>query len=235
MAGKKVYPRFATQEEATRETDQITKQVAAYRLGVPYSHLADKFIRTQLIHDSKTLMATEVDALAERPFLQAVEGELTVLRAPGKKRDDNGDLVGLSIEDTNDELERVTLGWWRGNADRVLHNRLFAVTVGGLPAVLWELTGIRSDSLIRGTEVRYQYSGNMLARVQRRDRVGEEYETEDKILFDDPRLGHCTTFDARYVKKRSKLYEAVSMIMSHRIRVDSGGPIGYLTPSGEED
>jgi hypothetical protein len=185
----------------------LTRAQVAARLEL---HLAavDKLIRAGIIN--APLMATEIGMLARRPFLQVVEGELTVLRTDARAdayRDEGDDraYIGFHTEHSDQELEQTSLRWWRSDPERVVDNELFVVTVGTFPVALYRITE-RLSTKVREDEdrPRHCYGGQLLARVHS--------GIQNTFAKDMP----------GYLQERAR------QVMNSRIVVSSGGPIGYL-------
>lgn len=202
-----IFPTFHSQRLAEGAIERITlsrNQVSA-RLGISMGAV-DKLIATRLIAPRPT--PADIDALNAMPYLKIATGELTVLRGSSRADayDDDRPFIGYHPTMTDDELEAATLRWWRSDPERVQRNGLFALTIATFPAAVYQITGIQDRHERDGEDgARYHYEGRLLAR---RDPGGYS-------PFDRPVPGH--------------LKDAVRTIMGSRIKVASGGPIGYLT------
>jgi hypothetical protein len=201
-------PVFAVGAGDTLERETISRNVAASRLGLSIAGV-DKLIRSSIL--TPDIAAETVDELAARPWLQVLEGELTVLRTDARQPAYPGEdrkWIGFDAGHNDDELKATSLRWWRSSPVRILDNELFAVTVSTIPVAVYQITG-HAGTLTREDEdtPRHKYSGKLLARVY-------PGMPRPRVLGTMP--GHLRT--------------AVEQIMSSRIKVSSGGPIGYLEP-----
>lgn len=190
----------------------VKPAVAAARLGVSRGSF-DKLVASGLLPSPTP--ADYVDALAARPQLQVVDGELTVLRTAARAEayDADRDWIGFHVGHTDGELEATSLRWWRSDADKVLDNRLYAVTVATIPVAVYEITGVfDTEQRITETGPRYHYSGRLLARLIEAAGVDRSVDDLVSVRIDDD----------------DELYERTCQIMASRIAVHSGGPIGYL-------
>lgn len=200
-------PRFAKPTGDPKvERNTLTRNEAAFELELSLT-LIDKLIHSGIL--GVPLPAETIKQLASYPPLKVVEGELTVLRTdarqvahPGESRQ----YIGFHTKHTDDQLNETSLGWWRSDPSRVLNNELFAVTVSTIPVAVYRITG-HSEPFFRSGKVapRYKYEGQLLGRVH--PGMGTPV-----IRQDTP--GH--------------LRQLAAQIMTSRITVSSGGPIGYL-------
>lgn len=189
----------------------LNRTRAAARLGVNGAGL-DKLIRAGLL--SLPLQLSDVDKLTGRDRLTILDGELTVLRMDARvvadDRQHPGDprrWAGFHVEHSDLELDESSLRWWRADVARVLDNQLLAVTVATFPVALYLITeevasGRRPDE----TWERHRFGGDLLARM-----------TPGTVLT--------------YTDAASPHRKLAEQIMTSRIVVDSGGPIGYLEPT----
>lgn len=202
-------PTFAVPAHAPRpRSATLTRNQAASRLGLSLA-LVDKLMRAGILETP--ILAATVDGLADRSMLAVVAGELTVLRTDARADAHPGEdrrYIGFHVEHTDAELEATSLRWWRSEPAHVLDNELFAVTVSTVPVAVY---GVHEhlESIYREGEdkPRHRYAGVLLGRVY----PGMAART----LPHTP--GH--------------LRDRVEQIMASRIKVSSGGPIGYLQPS----
>lgn len=204
-------PTFAVGEESEPQTT-LSRTAAAARLELHVAAVG-KMVRAGML--PVPITAAAVDRLRDRPRLQVVTGELTVLRTDARAIADAGKYpgdprrwMGFHIDHTDAELEDASLRWWRSEPDRVVDNELFAVTVATFPVAVYRVLGLEA-SRIRPDEdaQRHHYAGQLLARVTAGMIVSRR----------DPEPGH--------------LRGRVDQIMASRITVASGGPIGYLEPA----
>lgn len=201
-------PTFAMPSPAPAP-EMLTRTQIAARLEL---HLAgvDKLIRAGML--SPPFYVSDLVPLTGRPKLTVVEGELTVLRTDARAVADPQEMprrryIGFHAEHSNEELEAASLRWWRSDPDRILDNELFVVTLATFPVALYRITQ-RLDTITRAGEdrPRHQYEGQLLARV---------HPGMQSVLSRDT---------PGYLRKPAQ------QVMSSRIAVASGGPIGYLEP-----
>ncbi len=173
--------------------------------------MVDKMIRARMLPVPITV--ADVDRLTNWPWLEVVSGELTVLRTDAARPadmslhpTDTRTQIGFSVDHTDAELEDTSLRWWRSEPQRVLENELFAVTVSTFPVALYRITGHEAPQKRLGEDFdRYHYRGELLARV-----------TPGMVVRTSKPLPAELTVRAKQV-------------MSSRIKVNSGGPVGYLS------
>lgn len=204
-------PTFASATEPDG-LETLSRTAAAARLELHVAAVG-KMIRASML--PLPITAAAVDQLRGRPRLQVVDGELTVLRTDaraiadaGKYPDDPRRWMGFHVDHTDAELEDASLRWWRSEPGRVLDNELFAVTVATFPVAVYRIFGLEASRTRADEDAqRHHYAGQLLARV-----------TPGMIVrWREPIPGH--------------LRARVDQIMSSRITVASGGPIGYLEPT----
>ena len=197
---------------------------AAAQLNISYERLV-KLIGAGLIPEP--IPTLTIRSLAGRPFLAAHGGELTVLRTGARTAANdstNRPHIGAHIDYDNPELDATALGWWRSDPERVLRNRLFVETVSTYPFAVWDIDehlGSRGED----TDLRHHYAGQLLARLRNRD---NPIPDDEAIIF--AMADEQTVVTSPTALQRSPLVAAAQKIMTSRIRVDSGGPIGYLEP-----
>lgn len=204
-------PVFAPPASPEPRRRTLTRSQAAARLGMSPAGV-DKLIKAGIL--DVPIDPDVVDELAARPFLAVTNGELTVLRTdarddayPGEDRA----YIGFHVEMTNDELEAASLRWWRSSPARLLDNELFAVTVGTIPVAVYALTGHVAQKYRDGEDQpRHHYSGRLVARLVDGGHVRYNGQA------------------AGYLRPLAK------QIMTSRIHVESGGPVGYLAPTDVE-
>jgi hypothetical protein len=203
-------PTFApTKAEPKYET--LSRTVAAARLEIHVAHV-DKMLRAEML--PLPITAASVDELLGRPKLRVMEGELTVLRTDARRPADSTKYphdgrrwMGFHVDHTDAELAETSLRWWRSDPSRVEDNELFVVTVATFPVAVYRITGQEKSFTPRDEDSpRQHYNGKLLARVGRGMVPGPR----------EPMPGY--------------LRPLVHQIMSSRISVNSGGPIGYLEP-----
>ena len=145
------------------------------------------------------------------PMLTVSEGALTVLRTDARKASvdrhpqDVRRWIGFHVEHTDTELAESSLRWWRSNPETTVDNQLFAVVVAEFPVALY-LIDKHFNSMIREDEIRprHQFEGRLLARIT-------------------PGLS------VRYTEGLPDwLVVPCRQVMTSRIQLVSGGPIGYL-------
>lgn len=198
----------------------ISRALAASMLGIDRPGL-DKLMRAGLLDYSLTSEAVAslinpegTGTLAGRPLLHLAGGEVTVLRTNSRAQSDPSRYgfveprtwIGFHVDHTDVELEDSSLRWWRCDPGRIVANQLYVVTVATYPVALYEITGHSKTVVLPGeTSPRHGFSGRLLARIR-------------------PGLTlHVTAgLDAN-------LHAAAHQIMTSRVIVQSGGPIGYLT------
>lgn len=202
-------PTFAPAATPTLRPDTLTRTQASSRLELNPAGV-DKLIRAGVL--SAPIKTIEVERLSGRERLQVTSGGLTVLRTNAREEadrekypDDLRRWMGFHVEHSDEELEAASLRWWRSDPAKVIDNELFVVTVATFPVALYRVTG-RTGSVTRADEEtpRHRYGGQLVARVHPGMAV--------TYLQDAP--GHL-----RLMAKQ---------IMTSRIVVSSGGPIGYL-------
>lgn len=206
-------PTFAAPMAPSTQPVTLSRTTAAARLELHVAHV-DKMVRAQML--PLPITAESVNELLGRPWLEVVDGELTVLRTdaraeadPEKHPGDPRRWIGFHVDHTDPELEETSLRWWRSDSDRVVNNELFAVTVATFPVAVYRILKLQaSETRPDEPTARHHYAGQLLARVTRGMVVG----------YRDPMPGH--------------LRSLVTQIMASRIVVSSGGPIGYLEPAG---
>ncbi|CAD6015962.1 hypothetical protein [Agreia sp. COWG] len=150
-----------------------------------------------------------------REYLGVSAGELTVLRTDQRVLSnvryprDPRKWIGFHVDHTDMELSESSLRWWRSDPDKVVDNQLFVVTVAEFPVALYMINHL-IETMTRDHEnrPRHHYSGRLLARVH---------------------AGMSTSFAADLP---ADLLDTATQVMNSRIRVSSGGPIGYLRPTG---
>lgn len=205
-------PTFVPAEAAAPRARTLNRTQAAARLGLNGPGV-DKLVRAGML--TVPIELEEVERLAGRQRLRAATGELTVLRTdaraeadPVRYPHDPRQWVGFHVEHTDAELADSSLRWWRSDPERVRDNVLFAVTVSTFPVAVYAITD-RIDSFQRAGEawLRHHFAGDLLARAH-------------------PRMVATYRQDVR-----GDLRELARQIMTSRIAVDSGGPIGYLEPA----
>lgn len=204
-------PTFASAGESEPQKT-LSRTAAAARLELHVAAVG-KMIRAGML---PVPIATDaIDQLRDRPRLQVVAGELTVLRTDaraiadaGKYPDDPRRWMGFHVDHTDVELEDASLRWWRSEPGRVVDNELFAVTVATFPVAVYRIFGLEASRTRADEDAqRHHYAGQLLARV-----------TPGMIVSRrEPIPGH--------------LRGRVDQIMASRITVASGGPIGYLEPA----
>lgn len=223
-----------TLEPSTSGARPMNPTLAAMRIGVARRAI-DKLTASGVLETPVTEPA--VDSLARRPLLQVASGELTVLRTDSRKpagREDDRDVIGFGITDDDDLLTDTSLRWWRSEPERVVDNRLFAVTVGTIPVAVYEILLHRGTQSSGERQLRHRYGGTLLARLVPRGSA----QGAQRLLESDP----GDAFEAITPVSEGEhplltgpgstpASSAVGQIMRSRIVVDSGGPVGYLAPS----
>lgn len=215
-------PRFTYNR--TTEKEHITRHAAAAMLDVNYDSLR-MLIDTGVL--TEPLRTDAVEALAQRPWLSTIEGEMTVLRTGvcAAVDDDDRDFMGFTIDFKDPQLEAAVLRWWRSDPTRIVGNKLFTVTVRTIPVALYAITRCvnEADPDIDGKgHRRFWYEGTLLARIDRRDNEVDGWAPLSGNTRED--------FVIRTSQNRWSPYmEAITQIMHSRIVVASGGPIGYLS------
>lgn len=201
----------------------VKPAVAAARLGISRASF-DKLRESEIL--PRPTPAEHVDLIAARPSLRVTTGELTVLRTAARATayDADRQWIGYHVDHTDSELDAACLRWWRADADKVVDNRLYAVTVATVPVAVYEITGVEdSHQRMEESGMRYHFTGRLLARLggqRHRPHVLAEY------TYPGPSIDDLTSIR---VDAADPLYEPTHQIMSSRITVASGGPIGYLT------
>lgn len=200
----------------------VRRHDAAARLGLSYDRLV-KLIDAGFI--AEPMLTLTIESLARRPYL-AIDGpgELTVLRTGARTpaNDWTGrPNIGASVDYDNAELASTGLGWWRSDPDRLLRNGLFAETVSTFPLATWDLNEL-VDSHGTDSDLRHLYAGTLLARLRYRYQVPDT----EAIIFGVPEEQTVVTAPKELLG--DPRVDAARLIMSSRIKVDSGGPIGYL-------
>lgn len=204
-------PTFAPPATPTPRPDTLTRTQAASRLELNPAGV-DKLMRAGVL--STPITAAEVAHLTGRERLQVLSGALTVLRTDARDEADRTKYpqdprswVGFHVEYSDADLEAASLRWWRSDPAKVLDNELFVVTVATFPVAVYRILA-RTASVTPADEdmPRHHYAGQLLARVHRGMSVTYPQDTP----------GHLGPMARR--------------IMSSRIVVSSGGPIGYLEP-----
>lgn len=188
------------------EPDILTRGQAASRLGIAMGAV-DKLIAARVLETS--IRAEVVERLERRSYLVVEAGELTVLRTDARKPAYPGEdrrWIGFSTEHSPEELDATSLRWWRSHPRRVIDNELFVVTVATVPVAVYRIEGVEDEQVRPGEDnPRFHYSGTLLHRVY-------------PGLVDRPL---SPSVPVQYKDR-------VRQIMSSRIKVVSGGPIGYL-------
>jgi hypothetical protein len=204
-------PVFADHQPAPRPAT-LTRTQAAARLGLNPAAV-DKLIAAHVLSLPPT--ADEIERLASRDRLVVTEGELTVLRTDSRADADPANQpptdtrrwVGFDAGHSDPELGASSLRWWRCDPHRVEDNELFVVTIGTVPVATYRIRGLDGTHQ-RSSESwqRYSFDGQLLARMHHGLAV-RYYENTP---------GHLKALTRK--------------IMTSRIVVNSGGPIGYLEP-----
>ncbi|MEU4607642.1 hypothetical protein AB0F43_32045 [Kribbella sp. NPDC023972] len=206
-------PTFVPAENPHPRARILNRTQTAARLGINGPGV-DKLVRAGML--SVPIELEEVERLAGRPRLQVAAGELTVLRTdaraeadPAKHPHDTRKWIGFHVQHSDDELADSSLRWWRSVPERVIDNTLFAVTVATLPVAVYAISSPKVASFQYPGEpfVRHHYAGQLLARAHPRMVVTYPQDTRDDLR------------------------DLARQIMNSTIRVDSGGPIGYLEPA----
>lgn len=191
--------------------ETLNRTQAAARLGLNGPGV-DKLVRAGIL--SSPIKMDDVERLMGRDRLRVTAGELTVLRTdaraesdPTKYPTDDRRWVGFHVQHTDEELADSSLRWWRCDPDRVVDNELLVVTVATFPVAVYRILD-KAATIVRPDEAnaRHCFSGQLIGRVH---------------------LGMATTFPQ---DAPGHLRLMARQIMNSRITVDSGGPIGYLTP-----
>lgn len=185
----------------------MKRNEAAARLGIARASL-DKLVRAGML--SLPIPVADVEAMANRPWLSVKEGQLTVLRTDARAEAHPGEdrrYIGFHVEHDRELLSETSLRWWRSTPEKVLDNELFAVTVSTIPVAVYRITGV-AGRMFRGDEdaPRFSYEGELLS------------------MWPSAHIRSGTGYAA--------LATRVQQIMGSRIAVASGGPIGYLSPTG---
>lgn len=193
----------------------LSRSQAASRLGIAMGAI-DKLVAAHIFE--LPICAELVERLQQRSYLTVLEGEATVLRTDACKPAHPGDdrpEIGFSTKHSDTKLEQTSLRWWRSNPARVLDNELLTVTVATIPVAVYQIDGVEGEKRYPGeSRSRFHYTGSLLHRVH-------------PGVLDLPL---SPGVPARY-------RDQVRQIMSSRIKVVSGGPIGYLgaNPSNDTD
>ncbi|OZC42480.1 hypothetical protein CH286_25255 [Rhodococcus sp. WWJCD1] len=186
--------------------DILTRGQTSSRLNIAMGAV-DKLLAARVLENPIRLEV--VERLERRSYLVVEEGELTVLRTDARKRAYPGEdrpWIGFSTEHSNEELDATSLRWWRSYPRRVIDNELFVVTVATVPVAVYKIEDVESEQVRSGEDKpRFHYSGTLLHRVY-------------------PGLVDRALSPAVPVQYKDR----VRQIMSSRIKVVSGGPIGYL-------
>jgi hypothetical protein len=202
-------PTFAPPATPTPQPDTLTRTQAASRLELNPAGI-DKLVRAGIL--STPITADEVQHLTGRERLQVTSGALTVLRTDAREEADRSKYpadsrrwMGFHVQHSDQDLEAASLRWWRSDPAKVIDNELFVVTVATFPVAVYRILE-RADSVTRADEdvPRHHYAGQLLARVHH----------GMSVIYPQDTPGHL-----RLMAKQ---------IMSSRIVVSSGGPIGYL-------
>lgn len=187
-------------------SDALTRSQAASRLGIAMGAV-DKLVAGNVL--SLPIRSDLVERIESRSYLVAEEGELTVLRTDARKPaypGEDREWIGFSTEHTDWELEQTSLRWWRSDPRRVIDNELFAVTIASVPVAVYKIDGVEDEHVRPGEDrPRYHYRGTLLHRSH-------------------PGMSDLPLSPAVPVQYQDQ----VRQIMSSRIKVVSGGPIGYL-------
>lgn len=205
-------PTFVPAEHPRPRGHTLNRTQAAARLGINGPGV-DKLVRAGML--TVPIELELVERLAAQPRLQVAAGELTVLRTDAradadltKYPHDERKYVGFHVDHSAEELADSCLRWWRSVPERVVDNTLFAVTVATLPVAVYAIsTKVASFQRPDETFVRHHYAGQLLARIHPGMQVTYPKNT------------------------RADLRDLAQQIMTSTIRVDSGGPIGYLEPA----
>lgn len=186
--------------------DTLTRSQAASRLGIAMGAV-DKLVAAHVL--ALPIRSDIVERIERRSYLVAEEGELTVLRTDARKPaypGEDREWIGFSTEHSDIELEQTSLRWWRSDPDRLIDNELFAVTIASVPVAVYKIDGVEDKRVRRGEDrPRYHYRGILLHRSH-------------------PGMSDLPLSPAVPVRYQDQ----VCQIMSSRIKVVSGGPIGYL-------
>lgn len=203
----------------TGQLPGITPAAAAARLGLDERTLA-KLTDAHLL----PLMSHAVESMARRPWLQLVQGEITVLRTSPKcpaPEEDARDMIGFDLADDDHTIHECCLRWWRCNRKRVRRNGLFAVTVATVPVAIFEITE-HLETIGSRTDQRHAFAGQLLARIIARDQMIHYSPAQVLVnLADDDFLAVATQPHPRLLQR------VLTTIMGCRISSNSGGPIAY--------
>jgi hypothetical protein len=205
-------PIFAASAAHDAYPETLTRTAAAARLELHVAHV-DKMVRAAML--PLPITAASVNQLLGRPKLRVVDGELTVLRTDARRIADRARYphdprrwMGFHVDHTDPELEETSLRWWRSDPARVRDNELFAVTVATFPVAVYLVLGHEASYTREDEDTpRQHYAGRLLARI-----------TPGMVV-------------SRREPMPRHLRPLVEQIMSSRITVSSGGPIGYLEPA----
>lgn len=212
-------PDFVPTPSARTSATTLAPAAAAVALGISRRSL-DKLLDSGIL--PRPIPKALIDVLTQRERLAVSAGELTVLRTASKAPaiEEDRDHIGFHLDYDNAELEATSLRWWRCDPERVLANRLYTVTVATFPVAVYEVTEVL-DTTIRDDErdPRYRFAGTLLTRLQSRKAARPE-----DIIFADVENTAVVTSPAR----QHPLLPRAQAIMTSRVTVDSGGPIGYL-------
>uniref|UniRef100_UPI003D8B0631 hypothetical protein n=1 Tax=Gordonia sp. B7-2 TaxID=3420932 RepID=UPI003D8B0631 len=206
-------PTFYTRA-TRRSSGTLNRNDAASMLGVSRRNL-DKLIDANIVDEP--ISENIINEMAHREVLAVRSGELTVLRTAARAEayDEDREWIGFHVDYDDDQLEETSLRWWRSDADRVRDNRLYTVTVSTIPVAVYDITDVQGSLQRPGEQgLRYHYSGALLARLSRDPATGEvevQYRTNDPAL-----------------------HSRAKEIMTSRVVVSSGGPIGYLEAAAHE-
>lgn len=213
-------PTFSHATQAPTMLLEMTPNIAATRLDIARRGV-DKLQHAAILPTPLTEAA--VESIARRPALTVASGELSVLRTGATRGADEPDRtkIGFHLADDDDTLATTSLRWWRGDPGRIVDNTLFAVTVGTVPVAVYEITALE-DSQRFSDGIRHRFSGTLLARLVPRADVN--IGTGLSCLVEDEFAAVAR------VHRDHPLHALAAHIMSTRVAVISGGPIGYLAP-----
>ncbi|APA96686.1 hypothetical protein NS506_02624 [Nocardia seriolae] len=191
-------PTFAQQPSAVTRSMNINAAAAALKIS---RASCEKLIACGVV--PTPIDSDLIGSLASRPRLVVAEGELTVLRTAPRSaaREPDREWIGFDVGFSVRDLTAASLRWWRCDPNRILDNELFAVTVATVPVAVYAITALEESHQVPGeAETRHRFVGDLLARWGEPVAPGID----------------------------SSLKVRVEQIMSSRISVSSGGPIGYL-------